>query len=337
MSPSGTAAVRRSPARPWRAVGIALPGALAPALLAIVALGFAPPLRGQDARAAVVGDSIRVGDVVPVAVRLVVAPDERVILPPLLPVEGTDLENASRVRERADTLEDGSVQVTGVYSVTPWRPGTAELPDLAVQVLSADGSARTVPVGLPPLDVLSVLPADPDLLDPRPAKGVLGPSVAWWPIALLLLALLALALLAYAWLRRRRPAAVGGVAAPRRDPRAVALAALEDARRAGHIERGEWKELYTRLALAVREYLEAVDPAWGEELTTTEVVGRVRERAGREHAAAVAAVLRPADQVKFARHEPDAIAATRDLEAAQRWVEGFHWPPAVEQTVEVAA
>jgi hypothetical protein len=295
-----------------------------------------PPLHAQSPRVAIVGDSIRVGDVVPVAVRLTVGEGERVILPPLLPLQGPDLENAARVQERVDTLADGSLQVTGVYAVTPWRPGSAELPDLPLQVLSAEGEVRSVAARFPAIDVVSILPADPDLLDPMPAKGVLGPSFAWWPFALLLLGLLALAALGYWWLKRRRTAPALAPAAPRRHPREQALAALHDARHAGLIERQEWKEFYTRVAHALRVYLDAVDPAWGEDLTTTELLVRVRERAGTEHAAALASLLPPADQVKFARHEPDAVSAMEQWEAARAWVEAFDWPPRPER-VEVAA
>jgi hypothetical protein len=313
-----------------RLVTVALVAALGAGLAAVA------PLLAQTPRVAIPGDSIRVGDVVPVALRVTVAPGERVILPPLLPLDGPDLENAARVQERVDTLEDGSLQVTGVYSVTPWRPGTAPLPELSIQVLSAEGVVRSVAAGLPALEVLSILPADPDLLEPMPAKGVLGPSFAWWPFVLLLLALLALAALAYWWHRRRRPAAVLAPAVPRRHPREIALAALHEARQAGLIERSEWKEFYTRVAHAVRVYLEAVEPAWGEDLTTTELLARVRERAGPEHAVALARLLRPADQVKFARHQPDAASAIEEWEAARQWIEDFQWPPRAEP-VEVAA
>jgi hypothetical protein len=306
---------------------------LALAVLAI--LVAVPPLPAQSPRVAIGGDTIRVGDVVPVAVRLTVAPGERVILPPLLPIDG-DLENAARVRERADTLDDGTVQVTGVYSITPWRPGTADLPELPLQVLSADGEVRSLSVRLPALDVRSILPADPDMLEPMPAKGVIGPSFAWWPFALLLLGLLALAALGYWWLKRRRTGTALAPAVTRRHPRDLAVAALMEARQAGLIERHEWKEFYTRVAHAVRVYLEALDPVWSEDLTTTELLARVRERAGPEHASALATFLRPADQVKFARHRPDALSAVEDWEAARRWVEGFRWPTRSEP-VEVAA
>jgi hypothetical protein len=309
--------------------------ALALAGLGAAAGAGAPtPVQAQAPQAAVLVDSVRVGDVVPVAVRVTVAAGERVVLPPMLEL-GPDLENAGRVRERVETLDDGRIQVTGVYSVTPWRPGTAELPGVVVQVLAPTGEARAVAAALPPLEVLSVLPVDGQVLEPMPARGVLGPNRAWWPFFLLALGLLVLAAAVWAWLRRRRPV-MEVAAAPAVPPREAALAALQEARAAGLVERGEWKEFYTRISLALREYLEAIEPGWSEDLTTTELLAHVRVAAGHETAADLAALLRPADQVKFARRVPAAAEAMAEWEAARRWVERFR-PPAAVEPVEVAA
>ncbi|NIP80284.1 MAG: hypothetical protein GWM90_14100, partial [Gemmatimonadetes bacterium] len=80
-----------------RALGVALSlSALVPAAT-----------EGQSVRSAVGRDTIRVGDVVPIALRITVDRDARVAWPDTLPLAGTELENAARVRERVDTLEDG--------------------------------------------------------------------------------------------------------------------------------------------------------------------------------------------------------------------------------------
>lgn len=316
---------------------------LAPMLSLLVALLVAPlaapwPAAAQaagSARVAVPADSIHVGDRVTVAVRVVVEAGERVILPDTLPLASDDVENAARVRERVETLEDGRVQVTGVYTVTPWRPGRTELPALDLQIEAATGELRAVTAGLPDLEVLSILPADAEALQPMPPKGVVGPSFAWWPFALLALVLLGLAFLL--WRRvKRSPAAVERASAPAVPPRQRALAALDQAREAGLIESGEWKDFYSRVSQALREYLEAVESAWGEDLTTTEVLARVRADAGHPESAALASLLGPADQVKFARRVPDAATAHAEWEAARQWVERFDGPPRPEP-VEVAA
>ena len=138
--------------------------AFVPILAAAIATaaGVADRCVAQDVRTAVGGDTLHVGDVVPVAVRLTVGPGERVVWPDTLPLgdrEG-DLENAARVRERVDTLSDGRLQVTGIYAVTPWRPGETELPELPIRVVSGDERVRTLTASLPTLDVAG-LPGGP--------------------------------------------------------------------------------------------------------------------------------------------------------------------------------
>lgn len=309
--------------------------ALVPALLAAaapaaaVAQGDAGAQRGaaQDARAAVIGDTIRVGDVVPVAVRLTVDRGERVVWPDTLPLSGDTVENAARVRERVDTLDDGRLQVTGIYAVTPWHTGQVPLPELSLQVVTGRESARTATASLPALDVVSVLPEDTAGIEPRPAKDVIGRSWAWWPFVLALLALAAL-IGGIIWWRRRR-AAVGGAFAlePPVPPRERVLARLQEVREAGLLERGDMKEFYTRVSEALRDYLATIGPGWGEDLTTTELLARFRAQVGPAEARALADVLRPADQVKFARRQPDPDTALGEWNAARSWVLGFQWPP----------
>lgn len=299
----------------------------------------ARPLAAQEVRTAAGDDSIRVGDVVPVAVRVTIEPGERVLWPDTIPLGETagDLENAARVRERFDTLADGRIQVTAMYSVTPWRPGETALPELPVRVVSGDERARTLAAQLPTLAVGSVLPEDTAGLELKPVKGVIGPNWSWWPLVLLLVALVAVALALWWWWRRRRRRGAGLPVAPAVAPREAALARLQAAREAGLVERGELKEFYTRIAAAIREYLAAIEPAWSEDLTTTELLARVRGFAGAGAATDLSGVLRPADQVKFARRQVDARTGHEEWERARSWVAGFDWPPQEAPGVEEAA
>lgn len=292
----------------------------------------------QEVRSAVGADSVRVGDVVPVALRVTLEPGQRVAWPDTLPITGDgDVENAARVRERQDTLEDGRIRSTATYAVTPWRPGETMLPDVEIPVVGADEVARTLTASLPALDVLSVLPADTAGIEPRPPKDVIGRNWAWWPFLLLLLLVLAAIGGLVWWLRRRRAAGALVPAEPLIPPRERALAELAAVREAGLLERGETKEFYTRVSAAVRDYLAAVEPVWGEDLTTTELLGRFRAGIGPGAATGLGEVLRPIDQVKFARREPDRATALAEWDAAREWVTAFRWPPAAPEGYGEAA
>jgi hypothetical protein len=293
---------------------------------------------GQGVEAVLGQDTARVGDVVPVGVRVVTEAGERVAWPDTLALRGVAAENASRVHERVDTLADGRLARTGVYGVTPWRTGELALPEVAVEVVGGDESPRTVRAALPSLTVVTVLPPDSSQRAMRPARGVFGASWDWAALAFwgLLLAAV-LGGLAWGW-RRRQPAAPEEAApVPMIPPRERALAALQEARDAGHVERGEWKAFYTRVSEALREYAAALDGRWGEDLTTTELLARFRAEAGPAEAAALGEVLRPADQVKFARREPGPDAAVTEWEAARAWVRRFTGPPPREAPAEEAA
>ncbi len=281
----------------------------------------------QQAHSAIVADTIRVGDVVPVAVRVTVERGERILWPDTLPLSDEALENVARVRERVDTLADGRLQVTGVYSVTPWRTGELEMPDLPLRVMADREVARTLTAELPTLEVISVLPPDTAGVEPEPAKGVIGRSWSPWPFLLALLALAALIAAVVWWRRRRAEAGVAPPIAPAVSPRERVLARLQEAREADLIEQGAMKEFYSRVSEALREYLEIIGPGWGEDLTTTELLGRFRVQVGPEVAAVLGELLRAADQVKFARRRPDPATAVQEWESVRRWVLGFDWPP----------
>lgn len=300
------------------------------ALLAVTggaAAGGAAAQEVDRPQTAVIGDTIRVGDVVPVAVRLTVAPGERVVWPDTLPLSGEMVENAARVRERVDTLPEGGLQVTALYAITPWETGEVALPELSMEVVTGREIARTVTAALPALEVVSVLPPDTAGLEPKPAKDVIGRDWSWWPILLALLAVLAL-IGAILWWRRRRGAAGAAIPLePPIPPRERVLGRLQEARDSGLVEAGAMKEFYTRVSDALRDYLATIGPGWGEDLTTTELLARFRAQVGHDEARALGDVLRPADQVKFARREPDAPTALGEWEAARTWVLAFHWPP----------
>lgn len=313
---------------------IALAAAIAGAGAALAPLHAAAhpaPATQQDPttrpRTAIVGDSVRVGDVVPVAIRVVVDRGQRVAWPDTLPLAGDELENVARVRERVDTLPDGRLEMTAVYSVTPWRTGELALPDLPLRVVRGNESVRDMTTALPSLDVVSVLPADTAGVEPRPAKDVIGRNWALWPFLLALLAILAI-IAGIIWWRRRRAAAAGVVPLePPVPPRERVLARLQEARDARLVETGAMKEFYSQVSDALRDYLAAIGPGWGEDLTTTELLARFRAQVGPEETRALGQLLRSADQVKFARCEPDPATAHREWDAARAWVLGFRWPP----------
>ena len=83
---------------------------------------------------------------------------------------------------------------------------------------------------------------------------------------------------------------------------------------------------------AVRQYVAALNPAWGADRTTSELIPRLRSL-DLGVAAALARLLDRADLVKFARLRPAQGEALSDWSALREWVERFPEPaPAAEET-----
>jgi hypothetical protein len=272
----------------------------------------------QVVRTAILPDTITVGDVVSVAVRIGAPRGATIEFPDSL-VLPQDLENAGSRVIRNDTAGSG-MQVTATFPIAGWRPGTYALPAIPYRINGVAYEAA-----LDSLRIQSVLPADTAGIQPKPLKGVLGGERVWWPwlAALLLLALAAVAY--YLWRRRRR--AVVAVAAPARPAREVALEKLDAARADGLIERGEMKAFYTRMSDALRSYIAAVDAPLSMDLTTSESAGRMRARGADPAGVALLTMLGAADLVKFARRTPSAAEAEREWTRIRAWVAEATWPP----------
>ncbi len=266
-------------------------------------------------------DTVTVGDRFLVVLGVSAPPGVRVELPARLD-STADLHPAGERIDRVDTV---ARRETAAYPMVAWRPGAPAPAFAQVRATYPDGAVATlrVPVRLP--FVRSVLPADTALVVPRGPKDVIGPSRDLRLLAaLVLLALLLLApsaLLARRLLRRRlagRPGALPG------DPRARALAALDDARRTSLVERGEWKAFYTLTSDALRGFLDALSSRWSADLTSDELA-RALDEAGvdRGAAAAVCSLLAEADAVKFARERSTAEEAERHWRRTRDWVASF--------------
>ena len=222
------------------------------ALSAAPALAQAPTRIPVQAGATLDRDSVTVGDVVRLTVR-VRAPHNATINFPaavdsLGPVQSLE---PPTIRNGADTLD--AADRIAVYRLAPWDVGTLQI-RLGEVLVQTDDDERSVALPLPVLHVRSVLPADTALRVPKPARALLEPRAAlpwwWWLVA----ALAALAIgLAYWWWRRRRRAAQG----PTGDPFTDAETAFERIDRLRLVDAGEAGRHAALMADVVRRYLAA--------------------------------------------------------------------------------
>lgn len=286
----------------------------------VLVLLCAGTVSAQQPRAAVVPQSITVGDVFHAAVRIDLPEGMTVAAPDSIALS-EDLEQAGR-REVSIDSTGTARHATVLYPLAAWRPGTYELPDITLRLTGA-GVDSVVRVALPSFDVRSVLPADTAGIEPKPAKDVLGANRVWWPLLLALLLAAVIGTALYIWWRRRRAVGEPVVFTPAVPPLELALAQLAALRREGLIERGEFRPFYERLTETLRHYAAAVEPRWSVDLTTSELAARLRANAEVTDALELTRILGAADLVKFARAATTRENAARDLDAARVWIERY--------------
>ena len=126
-----------------------------PFVLSCALVATAPSAAAQQARAALTRDSVNVGDIVGVAVEVMVPAGTELVTADTLQVSG-DIENAAHRRVRIDTLDGGGLRYLITYPIAAWKPGTYPLPRLSA-TLQTGGQQRTIEVTPPQLTVAYVL------------------------------------------------------------------------------------------------------------------------------------------------------------------------------------
>ena len=283
------------------------------ALAALVALSLLPPPqvpRADTARTLTVStgvapETVTVGDRFRSYVRVRPPPGARVELGTVAPDDSLQL---------ADSVQRIGTGSAAAYPLVAWIAGEPLRRSVSVTVTLQSGERRAyqVPLRLPV--VRSVLPADAEELRPQPAKGLLLTTARarrrWW--LLLLPAAIGAGLLTRWLLGRKAPAAPG-------NPRAEALAALD--RLGDEASEPAAERFYTAVTRVLREYLARVDGRLGEDLTTAELLERLREPGALDvDHAGLAALLHHADPVKFGSVSPAASEVRRFRSDARAWI-----------------
>lgn len=320
-----------------KGAGRARPVSRAGALFVVLAAVALPAgARAQTVATAVMPDTVTVGDIFHVAVRITLPPGYEAALPDTLPVSGK-VQNAGRRQIVVDTV-GGRRRVAAVYALAAWRPGPQALPALTIPLIGSAGDTTAVHATLRPLDVASVLPADTAGIKPRPPKGVVGGfGFPWLMVLAGVLAAALLALLAYYLLRRRRLAPVPAAAVPTVTARERALQAMERVH-AALVAGDDVRGFYFGVSAVLRQYLAEVKPALGVEYTTRELSRIARRRMEPASAATeLIALLEAADLVKFAGRRPERGEALEVWDRGRDWVQGFPAPEPVEPVAEVVA
>jgi hypothetical protein len=236
----------------------------------------------------------------------------------------------------AGTTPEPAQANIGHYEAAVFAVSRVELPAISVKYRLPDGSEGELASAPVPLRILSVLPKDPAEQKLADIRGPISLPVGapfWLGVAGLAL-LLAVVGVCW-WRRRRRRAPAGPLPAQQGPPDVEARAALDRLAASGAVGRGEYRPFYISLTEIAKRYLERRLEAPVLEMTSSEMLGYLRDH---PHGCAFAALLRDltgaADQVKFAGGRGQAEEAQRHLAAVRQVVDALEAklrPPAAER------
>ncbi len=303
-----------------------------------------------DASAEVSADSVAVAEVFELRVRVTVPSGSAVFFPDTIPASA-DLESFAPVEWRAERGPDDGAVLTLTYPLIPFSSGTISVPgpdivigpsELAGEGARVPGESRVgawenAPRGLEaslrrtrlPDGAVWVRPVQTDAelaagAMPRGPDDVVGPSWSW--PTLTLLALFSSTLVGAGvtttreWLgRRTRPATTHPAASfTAESARLAALLEIDRLLAAGPHAADRVPSVYEASSGIVRGYAERLDAAWGPDLTSTELVGRLRVGGGASDALVEA--MQVAEAVKFGRLRPGSSAAESHLWTLRAWL-----------------
>jgi hypothetical protein len=180
---------------------------------------------------------------------------------------------------------------------------------------------QTVLVGAVQIAPLQAMAEAGDVISPRPPADVLGGSWSPWFIAAVALSLGiggTLVWLAAGWLGWTRS---GDGEVPTRSYRSIALQELDRIRRLGLPEAGRFMEFYQASTDVLRHFSEQCDPNWGMALTSSELLGQLRDRWGASAVDRLGSAVSVAERAKFGRYRPEVEMSEEHWRTIRGWIE----------------
>ena len=294
-------------------------------------------------------DSVEMAEVFELRVEVPVPGGRMIYFPPTVPSTG-DVESFTPVDWRARRGPSGGATIELRYELIPFGMGNIALPPIDVITMpledGADGegipggsivgvweerqqTARYTRSITPPSIWVEPVYSSEDVvagMSPRGPDDVVGFSWSWPSAALLLLfstvAGGAVVTTTREWLANRaKPAPVRPPDPTSLDEaRKQALTELDRLLAAGPYPAEHAHHLYEESSGIVRGYVERIDPEWGPELTSTELMDRLKGRS--PEGAVLEAEMRTAEAVKFGLLRPQAEPTTAHLTVLQAWLAG---------------
>lgn len=271
------------------------------------------------ARASVDSTHFLVGDAIPVHVRITHPPAAA-----FRPLFGDTLGGFT-VLGHSPLREEGETTTTAEIVVAKYDSGDAVLPPLRfLCTLAGDTATRSIGTNEILLSIRTV-PVDTtqEIKDLKPPISI---PLAWWEILLYaagLSAVGALVYVLYRWRKKRAASLTGEVpVALRRPAHVIAFDELGRLKEKKLWQQGLVKQYYTEVTEILRRYMENRYSLMALERTTDEILDDLRRLRMKEELLGKAdGLLRRADLVKFAKHQPVVKENEESIETVYDFVE----------------
>ena len=294
---------------------------------ALFFLGFAALQAQVNATARLSADNIMIGDQITLQLNASFDSEAKVLgfdLSSLDSLEGFEVVSVKPAVKPSEGFLEQQLTITafdsGSYTVPPIvlryeRGGLADsvlTPSLAFQV-------RTIPIES---DSTALQPIKGIIAEPRTIQDFM-------PYLIGLVVCILLAALIYWLVKRPAKKATAPPPPPPVPPHEIALQKLAALRQAAYWEKGELKMYYSELTYILREYLEGRFGLRALESTSDEIIRDMKPMNWEEsHQTGLAALLRAADLVKFAKATPPPDSHARHLDLIEAFVQATKPAPA---------
>jgi hypothetical protein len=294
-------------------------------------------------------DSVEMAEVFELRVEVPVPGGSMVYFPATVTSTG-DVESFTPVDWRARRGPDGGATIELRYALISFGMGNTVLPpvDVITMPLEDGADGQGIPGGsivgewedrqqtlrytrsiTPPMIWVEPVFSSDDVvagMSPRGPDDVVGFSWSWPSMALVLLFSTVIGGAGVTTTREWLADRAGPAPVPPPNPttldeaREQALTELDRLLAAGPHPAERAHELYEESSGIVRGYVERLDPEWGSELTSTELMDRLKGRS--PEGAVPAAEMRTAEAVKFGRLRPHAEPTAEHLTVLRTWLAG---------------
>lgn len=282
---------------------------------------FCSLLPAQEVKVIIDADSLRVRVGSPVELRLSASAPvgSRIALP--------EIQSNNKIWEviQTDSLIEKEtpeeIHVFRKYTITFWDTGTIKLPSFPVTSALSGSPVSDTFFSHPLTFSVSYVKTD-TAQAPKPIIEPLETEVMWqeywlWYI-IGILGIMILSILFYFY-RKKKANAILPQTIPPKPVHERAFIRLKELEASGKLERGEYKAYYSRLTDILRAYIELTSNVKATDLTSEDIL-RVYKPATSSQIEKLRNMLEVADNVKFAKYEPDTQTGIALMQSAKNWI-----------------